>query len=199
MPNLKNNYQAIYTQGCEMRASPQGEEKKMTVGGYAMRFEAPTVLFSIDGVDYVEVIDRNALVGCDMSDVVFDRGHAMEDKLLARTSNGSLRLSVDDAGLNFEADIADTQDGRDCYELIKRGDINGCSFAALIEEVSYNKETHTRRILRFSRLADVAAVTFPAYPSTEISAVMRSAFGLDEKPPEGDDLAIQKQKMLMSL
>jgi uncharacterized protein len=189
-------YFAMHTQGCEMRASPQGEgEGKRTVSGYAMRFEVPTVLFSVDGVDYIEIIDRNALAGCDMNDVVFDRGHAMEDKLLARTSNNSLRLSVDDNGLVFEADIADTQDGRDCYELIKRGDINGCSFAAIVAEESYDRETHTRRILRFSALYDVAAVTFPAYPNTEITAELRSAFGVDAEP----EIDFQKQKMLMSL
>lgn len=199
MSEPKNKYQAMYTKGCEMRASPQDGEEKRTVSGYAMRFESPTVLFSIDGVDYIEIIDRSALEGCDMSDVVFDRGHAMEDKLLARTGNGSLRLRVDDSGLAFDADIADTQEGRDCYALIRRGDINGCSFAARVKEESYNRETHTRRILRFEKLVDVAAVTFPAYPTTEISAVMRSAFGIDEKSPEGDDIAIQKQKMLMSL
>lgn len=194
-----------------MRASPAVEgENKRTVSGYALLFDVPTVLFTIDGVDYTEVIDRSALNGCDFSDVVFDRGHAMEDKLLARTSNGSLRLRVDEKGLAFEADIADTQEGRDCFELIKRGDINGCSFAAVVEEDSYNEKTHTRRIIRFSEMFDVAAVTFPAYPTTEISAVMRRAFGLDgpdgknviengKNVIETDDFVIKKQKMLMRL
>lgn len=197
---MNKPYNAMHTKGCEMRASPMEEgEGKRTVSGYAMRFEVPTVLFSINGVDYIEIIDRNALAGCDMNNVVFDRGHAMEDKLLARTSNNSLRLNVDDNGLAFEADIADTQEGRDTYELIKRGDINGCSFAAMIAEDSYDRETHTRRILRFSELMDVAAVTFPAYPATEISAEMRSAFGIDGKPPEETEISLQKKKMLMSL
>ena len=63
---------------------------------------------------------------------------------------------------------------------LQRGDIEACSFFAEIEEASYNVETHTRTILKFKRLNDVSAVTFPAYENTSIDAEMRSAYGFEE-------------------
>ena len=117
-------YHAKVSVGCEMRAVDT-DDGTMRVSGYAMLFDNPTVLYSIGRQNIMECIDSAALDGCDMSDVVFDRGHAMEDKLLARTKNNTLTLSVDNKGLYFEAEIANTQEGRDTYELIKRGDLRG--------------------------------------------------------------------------
>lgn len=172
-------YKAKAVTGCEMRALGT-DDGKMRVSGYAMLFDNPTVLYrAYDGYDIMERVDAKALEGCDMSNVVFDRGHAMEDKLLARTKNNTLQLEVDAKGLKFTAEIADTQEGRDTYELIRRGDLCGCSFAASVEERSYNSETHTYTIIKFGELFDVAVVTFPAYKDTELSAEQRSALGVD--------------------
>ncbi|MGI8558197.1 MAG: HK97 family phage prohead protease, partial [Solirubrobacteraceae bacterium] len=44
-----------------------------------------------------------------------------ETRVLARRSAGTLRLSEDAKGLRFEADIVDTQDGRDCLTLARTG------------------------------------------------------------------------------
>ena len=43
----------------ELRAA----DGEMTVEGYAAIFESPAVLYSYDGVDYREVIDRKAFSG----------------------------------------------------------------------------------------------------------------------------------------
>ena len=183
---------------CEMRAATESDSGgKRIITGYAVRFDQQTTLFKIDDVEYKEEIDQGAFNGCDLTDTVFDRGHAMEDKVLARTKNGTLQLSVDSLGLKFTAEIADTQEGRDTYELIRRGDIQGCSFAAVIAEASYDKEKHLRRILRFERLLDVAAVTFPAYDDTPISAEMRSAFGIGGTEAAERELQFKKMQLLM--
>ncbi len=39
--------------------------------GYAARFDSPTVLFEIDGVEYSEQIARGAFDDCRMDDVIF--------------------------------------------------------------------------------------------------------------------------------
>lgn len=184
-------YHAKVSVGCEMRAVDT-DDGTMRVSGYAMLFDNPTVLYSIGRQNIMECIDSAALDGCDMSDVVFDRGHAMEDKLLARTKNNTLKLSVDNKGLYFEAEIANTQEGRDTYELIKRGDLCGCSFAASITEQSYDDSTYTYKILKFKKLFDVAAVTFPAYEDTELTAEQRSALGIDAI----EELELEKAKLL---
>ena len=179
----------------EMRAMDTEDGKKV-ISGLALRFNSPTVLFRIGDTEYKEVISPNALDGCDLSDVVLDRGHDMEGKLLARTKSGTLRLSVTGEGLCFDADVPDTELGRETYELTQRGDLRGCSFAATIAEDSYDRDTHTRTILRFGRFYDVAVVSFPAYEATEVSAEMRSAFGIDEDDKENFEL--ERAKLLAS-
>ena len=208
MPEKENDkiYYAAKV-GClgELRSAgnePQDESERK-VSGLAMRFNNPTVLFTINGIDYKEIIDPHALDECKMDDVVFDRGHDMDNALLARTKNETLKLSVTDSGLEFEAMIADTQVGRDTYELVKRGDISECSFAAIVREDSYDTQTHTRTIHKFEEIIDVAAVTFPAYGQTEITAEMRSKFGIVEMQQraqaENADFEFRKAKMLASL
>ena len=165
-----------------------------------MRFNEPTVLFSVGGIDYLEVIDPRALDNCDMSDVVLTRNHN-NDRLLARTKTGTLQLSVTSEGLEFTAELADTQLGEDTFKLIKRGDIDGCSFGGYVEEESYNVETHTRTILKMSSLFDISAVTFPAYESTNVEPAVRAAFGIEaaEEEVKKLELAEAKRKLLLKI
>lgn len=163
------------------------ESQEMVVEGYAVTFDSPTVLYSIDGVDYYEVIDRNALDGADLTDVPFKYNHSDNVMIMGRTRNKTLQLTVDDKGLFVRASIAPTQAGKDLYTLIQRGDIDKMSFAFTVEEDSYNRDTHTRTISKIKKLYDVAAVDLPAYESTSISA--RSYFELEN----------EKEKMLDSM
>lgn len=191
---MNKMFYAKINKKCVVRAADEETGKKV-VTGYAALFDNPTVLFEYDGIEYKETIERGAFDNCDISDVVFDKGHKMEDALLARSLNGTLTLEVDDIGLKFTAEIADTQTGRDTYELIRRGDITGCSFAAEIAEDSYDRDNHLRKIIRFKKLYDVAAVTFPAYAGTEINAEMRSAFGIDKQ--QNEDFEFKKKQLMM--
>lgn len=90
---------------------------------------------------------------------------------LARTKNGTLQLIEDDRGLRFEADLADTQEARDIYELVKRGDVDQMSFAFRVIRQKWS-EDKSRRILTEVSLADgdVSVVTYPAYPTTSVEA-----------------------------
>jgi HK97 family phage prohead protease len=90
---------------------------------------------------------------------------------LARTKNGTLKLEEDDRGLRFEADLADTQEGRDIYELVKRGDVDQMSFAFRVIRQKWNDD-RSRRVLTEVSLADgdVSVVTYPAYPTTTVQA-----------------------------
>ena len=142
----------------------------MIVEGYAAIFEKETTLFSYDGIDYKEIIDRNAFQGADLSDVVFKYNHSNDFLILARTTNNTLQLTVDDIGLKITANLADIQAGKDLYGLIKRQDINKMSFAFTVREESYDTKTHTRRILKFDKVFDVSAVDIPAYSDTTITA-----------------------------
>jgi HK97 family phage prohead protease len=111
------------------------------------------------------------------------------DKLLGRTASGTLQLKDDAKGLAFRCSIPDTQLGRDTHELIKRGDLNACSFSFMlgerdsdwadedIDDDEYDpaddaedkkekrKKTLVRTIRNVPKLYDVSVVTRPAYPN----------------------------------
>ena len=83
---------------CEYRSSSWEASEGEKIAGYAVVFEQRTVLFKDPktGYEYGEIIDRHALDGADLSDVILRYDH--EGRVLARTRNGSLKLSID----NFE-------------------------------------------------------------------------------------------------
>ena len=146
-----------------------------TIHGYAVVFDSRTVLYKDPetGLEYGEVIDRHALDGADMSDVVlrFDhQGHA-----LARTRGGSLRLSVDAHGLRVDADMTLSDEARSFYQEVKNGLIDKMSFAFTVapEGDSWDSTTRTRTVKHIARLFDVSLVTWPAYEQTQVSARSR--------------------------
>lgn len=77
---------------------PTAAEKRIDtdfyVEGYATTFDKPYLLYEWDGNKYYERIDRNALAGADMSDVIMQYNH--EGKVLARLSNGTLGVEAND-------------------------------------------------------------------------------------------------------
>ena len=61
---------------------PQGTQEKRIdseyyVEGFATTFDKPYVMWEYDGIKYCEVIDRNALVGADLSDVIMQFDHSV--------------------------------------------------------------------------------------------------------------------------
>ena len=96
---------------------------------------------------------------------------------LARTTNGTLRLSVDERGLKYEAKLnPNVSTSRDLIELLKDGTINQSSFAFIVEDDSWEMRdgTNYRTINKVSRLYDVSSVTYPAYNEASSSVALRS-------------------------
>lgn len=152
------------------RAIGEEENEKREVEGIACVFNQSTDLGW-----YTEEIDRNAFDECKMDDVVLNFNHD-NNMILARTTNGSLELSIDDEGLHQKATIVDTSTGRDVLTLVKEGLISKMSFAFTIDEnewIEKKGEKDHRIITKIARLYDVSLVTFPAYNQT-------SAFARDE-------------------
>lgn len=166
-------------------AETDGEEREQEyiVEGYATTFNDPYVMFTYDGVDYSEQIDRDALTDADMSDVLFLYNH--EGMVFARISNDTLTVSPNERGLYVRADLGKTEDARRMYEAIKAGMVTTMSWAFTIADGgdSYDEDTHTRTITRVKKVYDVSAVSLPANPNTDISA--RAFFdGVIEKEQE---------------
>ena len=156
----------------EIEERSEGEESYI-VRGYASTFE-PYVLFEEDGIQYKEVIDPHAFDECDMSDVVFRIDH--EGAVYARSSAGTLKVSVDEHGLADEADLSRTENARRLYEDIKAGNYPKQSFAFTVREDSYDKDQHLRTIKKVKKLFDVSPVSFPANPTTELDVATRDYF-----------------------
>lgn len=167
------------------------------VEGYAAVVEQETVLYSCDGVDYKEVIDSNAFSFADLSDVVMNFNHG--GKPVARTKNNTLQLIVDKHGLHIRVDLSGTNEGRMLYEEIKGGYIDKMSFAFVISKDKYERKSHTRRILEINRVYDVAAVDFPAYDSTELSARSYFSAQAEREKQEKRRMKAKKIKLMMEV
>lgn len=146
----------------------EGENRDLIVEGYAVRFNSPTVLFEIDGVEYKEQIDDRAFQETKMEDVIFNYNHG--GKVIARTRNNTLELDVREDGLFIQAKLGGTEEGRKLYDEIKGGYIDRMSFRFKIQEEAYDKENHLWTVRKVKRLYDVSAVDIPAYDDTSIEA-----------------------------
>jgi HK97 family phage prohead protease len=95
-----------------------------------------------------------------------------DSKVLARTTNGTLRIEQDERGLKVTIDPADTSYARDILALVKRQDIFGMSFRfrAYPGGDSFDMgQTPRVRTLRSIELSEVSVVTHPAYGATHVS------------------------------
>lgn len=160
------------------------------VEGYASTYE-PYPMMEIDGVTYYERVDRHAFDEADMTDVVFLRDHA--GRVLARTKNGSVELSIDDHGLHQRTNLGLTGASKDMYEDISVGNYRQMSFSFVVAEDHYDKETHTRVIDKIKKLYDVSAVSFPANPGTDIGISMRDYFNGVIEAERAERLAAEKR------
>jgi HK97 family phage prohead protease len=94
--------------------------------------------------------------------------------ILGRLENGTLTVEEDSRGLKWRCQLNPaSQQHRDIYESVKRGDINECSFAFTVRDGAEDWEEATdergarfiRRTIRECNLLDVSCVTNPAYGS----------------------------------
>ncbi len=177
---------------------PQGTTEKRFdteyyVEDFATTFDKPYVMYEYDGNKYYERIDRNALAGADMSDVIMQYNH--EGKVLARLSNKTLGVEVTESGLFTFADLSKSRAAQDLYEEISNGLVTKMSWAFSVTADAYDRDTRTRTILKISKVYDVSAVSYPANGDTEISA--RSYFdGAIEREQRE---ALERRKQLLKI
>lgn len=149
--------------------SDDGESQDY-VHGVPVVFNTPTCLYEYEGVKFYEQIDRHAFDSCDMSDVIFNYNHG--GRVAARLRNNTLKLTINDVGMEMDAFLGGTQFGRDLLEDIRGGYIDKMSFTFVVaaDGDEYDPLTHTRTITKIKKLYDVSAVDIPAYDTTSISA-----------------------------
>ena len=94
--------------------------------------------------------------------------------VFARTKAKTLRLSVDETGLHYEAKPSDTTAGRDAIANVEAGNFGGSSFAFQVakngEKWRMDGKTEVREIHKVEAIIDVSPVTTPAYEATSVNA-----------------------------
>jgi HK97 family phage prohead protease len=154
----------------ELRAAPEGSKSIGTLVGYAAVFNK----YSVDLGYFREKIApgafTKALARCDVR-ALYNHD---PNKLLGRSSAGTLRMVEDEIGLRVEIDLADTSSGRDVKVDTDLRNIQGQSFSFTteIEQWDWSGETALRTLVEVDELFDVGPVTFPAYEETSVA--MRS-------------------------
>jgi len=179
----------------EIRAAKTDDgQEELYVEGRAITFNDPAVIWEYDGVQYKEQVDDRALDEADMSDVIFNYNHG--GKVMARTRNKTLELTVDKKGLKIKARLDGTEEGRKLYEEVKGGYIDRMSFRFVASENAYDSDNHMRTIRKIKKLYDVSAVDIPAYNKTSISA--RSFFEAEaEEERKAAEAAELRRKLLL--
>jgi HK97 family phage prohead protease len=164
------------------------------VGGYAAMFNRQSKNLGT----FVEVVERSFFnksradgwVGAG-SGVVCRYEHD-NFHLLGSTQSGTLRLSLDEQGLDYVVDVPESR--QDVYELVSRGDIRQSSFAFIVGEEEWGQSDmgYTQRTLHTGLLIDVAPVSVPAYQETNVALRSLAAFKGVE-PDEVFTLAEQRE------
>jgi HK97 family phage prohead protease len=166
--------QRIAVQDLEIRAEGNG----MTLRGYAAVFNSPS-----QPLPFIETIERGAFADSlkSRNDVKLLWNHDT-GTVLGSTRAGTLRLVEDERGLFVEADLPDTQAGRDAATLIQRGDVTAFSFGFRIPAGGDVWRSANERVLKRVNVHEVSVgVAFPAYTATDGTANVRSMNELSEK------------------
>jgi HK97 family phage prohead protease len=158
----------VFTNDFEVRETSDG----MTLSGYAAVFNSAS-----EPLPFIERIAPGAFKRSlsSRNDIKLLWNHD-SSSVLGSTRAGTLRLYEDEKGLRVEADLPDTQAGRDAKVLIQRGDVTGFSFGFTVPANGdrWNAEG-TERTLTSVRLLEVSTgVAFPAYSGTNGTATVRS-------------------------
>ncbi len=144
-----------------------GDKDSMKVGGYAARFNVPSLPLMIRGRQMREQIDPaafdNSLNDPDIS-LYWQHDNSQP---LATTLSGSLNMRTDEEGLIFDALLADTTLGRDAMELLRRGMVRQMSFGFTVREDKFDGDLRT---LLDVDLAEISLVERAAYPQTNADA-----------------------------
>lgn len=156
------------TEGVTVRA--KGDTP--TVSGYAALFNAETVIAGLFREQIAPGAFKSAIAGDDVR-ALFNHD---PNYVLGRTTNQTLTLREDGRGLFYDVTLnPDDPEAMSVRAKIQRGDVTGSSFGFTVDEERWqepgkgSRDLPLRTIVRAS-LFDVSPVTYPAYPTTTVTA-----------------------------
>ena len=180
----------------------EGKPPRLT--GYAIVFGTASLPLYSDADETIrEVIAPEAVTQqlLDTSDIVMTMFHN-DSMILARSAagKGTLSYSIDEHGVKFDFEPPQTEDGKKAVELVKRGDIAGCSFAFSTDysdresvECSITSEGGKRittyTVRKIKGLYDFTLTPHPAYPATSVEAREAAQLGKSLKQQQAKQTA----------
>ena len=170
----------IRTLDCKLsvrEAAPDAQGESRVITGTAIVFNAESEVLDDWGYRFREVIKPEA---CTMEflnsqDIKMNMLHD-RDLTLARCNKGagSLRLSVDEKGVNFEFEAPKCDIGDRCLEMVRRGDYSGCSFEFWPEDYDVEEREGGKDVkITHKKFRALTALTIgmdPAYKQTSVNA-----------------------------
>jgi HK97 family phage prohead protease len=151
-----------------VRVEVRAGSDKRTIGGYAAKFNRMSQnLGGFKEQIAPGAFNRSASQG--WPDVQARYNHD-DNMLLGTTGGNSLRLYVDEMGLNYDVDLLDDELSQRIYKLVERGDVRQSSFAFIADQDEWTADDtgFPMRTLHQVRLLDVAPVNAPAYLDTSV-------------------------------
>lgn len=196
MIKLENKKEIRYltVQNLEIR-SEISEETTMGIDGYVAKWDARSQL--IWG-EFYEKIAKGAFTRSLQENTIKALWNHRTDYVLGSSKNSTLRLSEDDIGLRFELDLPNNSWGRDAFESITRGDVDGVSFGMYVRNDSWlylrDEDVYERTLLDIN-LFEISPTPFPAYLDSEVSKRSINELGITTK----EQRKLEKEKLLLEL
>lgn len=170
---MKNKETRHLSTRIETRAKKDGKAKGLH--GYAVEYNKESKpMLDIWGDEFVEEVAPEAFAeSLQERNQVALFNHNV-DLILGSVKAGTLQLTSDNTGLNFDIDLPGTTAGHDCWESVNRGDIDGVSFTFRAiddkwSEVERDGKTILKRTILKADLFEISPCTFPAYPDSQVS------------------------------
>ena len=179
----------IDTCGLQLREPQEGEQESREIVGMPIVYGVRSVNLTpwSEEREVYEVLEPGFITQelLERSDVILNLNHSnLVPDVLGRYRNSerdTLSLQLLPQGMSCRCSLPHTGNASDTLELMRRGDIDGMSFAfsddpgnresvtyECTEELRNGKEVWLRHVKRATGLYDVSIVTHPAYQQTSV-------------------------------
>lgn len=148
------------------------EEKKIVEGVVNKPSQKSEVLHDKNGLPFIEMIMPNAFAeAIEQAENIRLLLNHDNSKVLADTKTGTLVIEEKDGQVTMKAELVETTDGKDAYELVKKQLSGGLSFGfTTLEDEWQEKDGMYQRTVKKMVLSEISIVSDPAYSQSKVEA-----------------------------